>query len=458
MNELAGSTASLLDLATPDEVEQRHNMETNFNETTKQLTEITCKNLDDAMREAGNEVASTGGNCFPVTVFKQGRRRCLSGAFPMFFIKERLRARSPKKHEGLTMAEAMSYTNRPEDPSHSKSIAAYLKENLGKDYILPPLTINIQQPMNLYVPDVKADLRGGFLVVAPTAKLAITDGQHRRSGVEIAFDMMTEQQQNEFYKDSVAVMITCEAVVEKIHQDFADCSKTKALPPSLVAVYDQRNPANRLVIQMEQRCPLFKGRVDPKSKSLSSKSSYLFLANQLRQFVKELLAGSYAIDDASFDKIARDRLSSDEEIEKALNKYVEYINYITERIPELAKAANAPLTGTQSSQIEDLRMTRSICLTATGLNVIGRIGHQLFKYEETERDWRLYADKLATIDWGREGSLWKGTILQEATDKKGRQVLKILTQQAPLKRAVEAVRHEIGLFTPSDNHALVSKD
>jgi hypothetical protein len=205
---------------------------------------------------------------------------------------------------------------------------------------------------------------------------------------------------------------------------------------------------------MEQRCPLFKGRVDPKSKSLSSKSSYLFLANQLRQFVKELLAGSYAIDDVSFDKIARDRLSSDEEIKKALNKYVEYINYLTEKIPELTRAANAPLTGTQSSQIEDLRMTRSICLTATGLNVIGRIGHQLFKCEESERDWRLYADKLGTVDWGRDGSLWKGTILQEATDKQGRHVLKILTQQAPLKRAVEAVRAEIGLFTPSDSHAL----
>jgi len=265
---------------------------------------------------------------------------------------------------------------------------------------------------------------------------------------------MTEQQQNEFYKDSVAVMITCENVVEKIHQDFADCSKTKALPPSLVAVYDQRNPANKLVIQMEQRCPLFKGRVDPKSKSLSSKSSYLFLANQLRQFVKELLTGSYAVDDVSFDKIARDRLSSDEEIEKALNKYVEFLNYITEKIPELTKAAKAPLTGTQSSQIEDLRMTRSICLTATGLNVLGRIGHQLFKYDETERNWKLYADKLGALDWSRGGNLWRGTILQEATDKKGKPVLKILTQQGPLKRAVEAVKQEIGLVTPIESHAL----
>src|ERR1700733_8924653 len=274
-DQVIESTTSLLEFSQRDEAEQGHNMETQLAEVAKQLTEIICKNLDEAMREAGTEVASTGGNCFPVTVFKQGRRRCLSGAFPMFFVKERLRARSPKKHEGLTMAEAMSYTNRPEDPAHSKSIAAYLKENLGKDYILPPLTVNVQQPLNLYVPDVKADLKGGFLVIPPTAKLAITDGQHRRSGVEIAFDTMTEQQQNEFYKDGVAIMITCENVVEKIHQDFADCSKTKALPPSLVAVYDQRNPANKLVIQMEQRCPLFKGRVDPKSKSLSSKSSYL---------------------------------------------------------------------------------------------------------------------------------------------------------------------------------------
>jgi len=81
-------------------------------------------------------------------------------------------------------------------------------------------------------------------------------------------------------------------------------------------------------------------------------------------------------------------------------------------------AAATPLTGTQSGQVEDIRMRRSICLTATGLNIIGRIGYLIFKYETTERDWQMYAERLSKLDWSRDGELWQGTILQHATDKR----------------------------------------
>ena len=63
----------------------------------------------------------------------------------------------------------------------------------------------------------------------------------------------------ELETDGIGVMITCETNIDQIHQDFADCSKTKPLPPSQLAVYDRRNPANKLVIDLEAKCPVIQG-------------------------------------------------------------------------------------------------------------------------------------------------------------------------------------------------------
>jgi DNA sulfur modification protein DndB len=77
------------------------------------------------------------------------------------------------------------------------------------------------------------------------------------------------------------------------NQDFADANKAKPLPPGLLAVYDMRNPANRVVIELERNVSIFRGRIDSTSKTLSKNSSLLYTANQLRQFVKVFLTGSW---------------------------------------------------------------------------------------------------------------------------------------------------------------------
>ena len=137
--------------------------------------------------------------------------------------------------------------------------------------------------------------------------------------------------------DGVAVMITCETDNAQIHQDFADCSKTKALPPSQVAVYDLRNPANRLVRDVEQQCPLFKAKIDATSVTLSKNSTALFLANQLRQFVKTWLVGSYQYADAAFEARTRELLPDDETYAKTLGAFVDYVKYLTSVIPDLGE-------------------------------------------------------------------------------------------------------------------------
>ena len=125
-----------------------------------------------------------------------------------------------------------------------------------------------------------------------------------------------------------------------------DASKIKPFLRASVACYDLRNPANRLVADLEAHCSLFKGRVDSTSKTLSKRSTYLFLANQVRQMLKELLAGSYGIADVHFEQRAIELLSTEEQYAGALSKYSEYVSYLTDRLriwAEVSRSSRAAL-------------------------------------------------------------------------------------------------------------------
>jgi DGQHR domain-containing protein len=395
------------------------------------LREKKLETLEKAQIQAGMEVANTGGFAVPVIIFRQGSRRSLTGALPMSWVKSRLETRSARKQGSILNARAAM--NRPEIEQHSEGIAKYLVENYRRNYIIPPLTLNIQQPVDLYTVDYPNAFVPGWIVIPATAKLAITDGQHRRSGIIKALDELSPEDQSVLGGDSIAVMITCESEIAQVHQDFADCSKTKALPSSMLAVYDLRNPANRLVLDLEKRCKLFTGRIDPTSKTLSKRSTLLFLANQLRQLVKELLLGSYALPDADFERHAQERLSTDQKYNEAITRYSEYINELTAQIPVWAEIASLP-DSLEASKIPARRAQGWICLTATGLNLIGRVGHYVFQQQKD--NWKTYAHSLAEVDWSRQAEIWQGAIVQSG---------RLLNQQASLKAAFRRICEKIDL-------------
>jgi DGQHR domain-containing protein len=421
--------------------------------------------LEEANSAAGLEAGNTGALSIPVVAFRQGERTLATGAMPMSWVRNRLESRSAKSaKKGGSIRDTEGAWNRPEIPEHSQSIAKYIIENYGKAYIIPPLSLNIQHRVHLYIPDYPSEFLPGYLVIPGSATLAITDGQHRRTGILQAMEQMDEATAAKFGSDAVAIMITCEDDLNQIHQDFADCSKTKSLPPSLLAVYDRRNAANRLVSDLERSCPLFRGRIDPTSKTLSKKTTFLFLANQVRQLVKELLVGSNAMADPDFEKRVGELIGQEEQYKVAAQKYIEYINYLSgfvkepnpggdgsgpdwkpdPSVPAIAvwrEIANLPPMSLEISQIPGKREEGWICLTATGLNIIGRIGYKLFTKAELERNWKQYAGKLADpeiIQWKRDAQMWQDSIIQGN---------RLLTQQGPVKKAYERVAQAIGLGT-----------
>ncbi len=223
-------------------------------------------------------------------------------------------------------------------------------------------------------------------------------------------ELLAPEKRDQLEQDGIAVMITCEDSIDQIHQDFADCSKTKALAPSQVAVYDRRNPANRLVVEVERMCSIFSGKVDATSQKLGKKSTALYTANQVRQFIKSMLVGSWGMGDLDFEKRARERLNDDATYIDFRTKIVDFLNTVTSACPVMNELAQIK-PGVEANRIPIRRNEGWLCLTASGLVIMGLIGHEVLA--KGDDNWKNYAHKLGVLDWNRSAEHWQGVLVND---------------------------------------------
>jgi len=398
--------------------------------------------LESAASQAQAEAANTSGYTLPVTVFRQGRRFQLATAIPVSMCIQFLRSDPVDKKAGLEAVR--SFTNRPVDTSHVRETRRYLADNFHDKYILPPLTINIRETVNVYCTDFAGPVKPGYLVIPFSARLSITDGQHRRLAMEEVLQDMSAEDAEAFQQDGVAIMVTCETETEQVHQDFADCSKTKPLPKSLIAVYDKRNPANALVMKLIDSCPLFRGKIDSTSNTLSKRSNAVFLTNQVRTLAKELLIGNGAMSDVEFDKRANDMLADHTVFERQLGNFTAFVNTLTEEHPVLKQVSELP-QGPERQKIPQLR-EEWLILTGNAWAIMGRIGHELFR--DSVPNWVEYAKRLAkSVDWRRDADIWKGNLVQDGV---------VVRTNKAWNAATAKVREAVGLKTPEPMPELIA--
>jgi hypothetical protein len=134
------------------------------------------------------------------------------------------------------------------------------------------------------------------------------------------------------------------------------------------------------------------------------------------------------------------------------------VNYLTEHLEVWKEVSQVP-AGIQHARLKQIRNRGYVCLTATGLNIIGRIGHELLVNHV--QDWQGYAEKLAKLDWLKMNPLWadivqpkkdkEGIVVMEEVDVNGRKeerpVMQLITNRAPLNRAIFRVSQAIGLVS-----------
>lgn len=240
------------------------------------------KTAKDALEQAYQDSMTSGARTFICHVYEQGQRTHLAFSLPLKMLLELARLNSADGKKNKSNAEEMM--NRPLMQPHVKEIAKYLIDT--DSYILPPFIFNSNTPIKVFTFG-EGPVKCGYALISPDIALYVTDGQHRLKAIEKAVI-----ERPELNNDSVTVLVVQEEDMEQIHQDFADCSKNKPIPPALRASFDVSDFLSKISRDLTKQLDIFNGRIDKISSKIGKDPTYLFTMSQLRIGVSEFLFGT----------------------------------------------------------------------------------------------------------------------------------------------------------------------
>lgn len=409
---------------------------------TKVTQEFEHETLAAARDAANEDAAHSGGRVFPCTVSFQGGRPILSTAFPLGFIARHIRI-DPAPRGGSPREKV----NRPILVDHVRTIKRYLLDNRN-DYFLGALSLNIRSMPQLHVAKTNAPIRSGFLVIDDATTFDVTDGQHRVGAITGIPNLRIGgvlEEDHSFVNDSITVQITIESEIERIHQNFADAAQTRPIPPSLLAAFNMREPVNRVLNGIVKGSLLLNERIDETNKTLPKHSQALFLLNQVRGFVKELLVGDYSIADDALAKNTAKRLATREQQDSFIEHTLDLLRILTDNMTPWKEISALPLHSDQANVIPDYR-AKYLNMTATGLVLIGHAAYEINKLPIDHAAKAERYSKIATaIDWERSSALWRGNVIINDPQSDS---FKVLTARPAIKNAIVAISAVLG-FEPT---------
>jgi DNA sulfur modification protein DndB len=385
------------------------------------VTWIAHAGLDEMYMAAQQEAAVLDFFKFPVSIIREGGRQMLNASIPLRELLAFTRSDSAPSRDA-TLEDVKNAYNRPLDEDHAKEFTNYMVENI-EDPFIPSFSLNSNEPITVhFVPryaEHEVNIPFGVVVLPRTTRLSIVDGQHRIFGLKKAYErLQTEKTRDAEHqrrnrdiesildKSSVPVLITLEPDIRKSHLDFFDASRTKALPASQLAVYDVRNVARALLMDLVEGCALFNGRrIDYTNSKMSKKTPALYLFNQVYMAEKTFLSGGYGLAEEDFHSKARRMLKSidDPKYLEMRDKIIDYFNAVTDAIPLLREASRLS-DDRFASRILEYRDAGIILFTATGLAILARIGFNLVTSEEP--NWRDVVQQLGEVNWKRSDPMW----------------------------------------------------
>lgn len=390
--------------------------------TSKGLTIIEHDSYDEAVSAAAEDAAGCMAATAAGIVFQQGGRSFISTAFPLRYVSERVRIDSAKRGSD----PALSY-NRPLIADHHKAIQRYLLSEPG--YFLPGLSLAVSVGLRCHVTKTSSSVKLGTMVLPVDLIYNCTDGQHRTVAVR---DAVKEAER--LGEDAIAITLVVEHDLAKIHDDFYHASLTKAIPASLLTVFNRKDALARLVREISDEVPVFKDRIEKITKTTGRSTVNLFTLNQLRAGVAELLTGNSSQANVQLIDETAARLRDDEAYAEHKRLITEFYEQFTAANPQWSSvlAASAPATSTVDALA--LRDEYLSC-TGTGLIVISRIGYAIRGYPTTERAGLVKALG-EDIDWSRSSDFWVGNVVNHG---------RVVSQRGPIESAVIKTKQILGI-------------
>jgi DNA sulfur modification protein DndB len=376
----------------------------------------------DALDQATRSSATSGARLFICHVYEQGNRTHLAFSLSLKLLLEIARLNSADGKKNKSNAEEMM--NRPLMQPHVKEIAKYLVNTDA--YILPPFIFNSNTPIKVFAFG-SGSVKFGYAVISSDIMLYVTDGQHRLKAIEVAI-----KERPELSNDSVTVLVVQEEDLEQIHQDFADCSKNKPIPPALRASFDVSDLLSKITRDLTKDLNIFTGRIDKISSTVGKDPNYIFTMSQLRLGVSELLFGT---SNKSLDTFA---VESREQYQASLEKAKFFYSEFARNNVTWSLLFQPPSKSNSLLNFYNLRQER-IDFNSVGFIVISRIGYLIFENNFSDEQNLLLIKALANLDYRRNCSLWENSVVIDD----GNGGMKIIAQRAAINKAIKIAITEV---------------
>ena len=402
-------------------------VETNNNGKRPSTNLVLMDTQQEALTQSYADASTSGARVFLCHIYQQGGRNHLVFSLPCNLLLELGKLQSAETKKNKSNAEEK--INRPLMRPHVNEIAKYLINT--ENYVLPPFIFNCSTPIKVFAYGTGA-VKFGYAVIPSDVELYVTDGQHRLKAIEKAII-----ERPLLKNDSVTVLVIEEDDIDQIHQDFADCAKTKAIPPALLAAFDVSNFLSKLTRKVSKELVIFEKRIDKISRTVGKDPNYMFTMSQLRIGMAEFLFGS------SRKQVIESR-SNQEDVEwdSLLDDAKVFYRLFSENNQTWQQLLK-PASQTANLDLYSLRQDR-IDFNSVGFQVINRVGHHIFfgkEFSESERSDLVKA--LASLDYRRDAHLWENNLVIE--DGKGGK--KIIAQIAAINKGFEVAVREVQSLT-----------
>lgn len=296
---------------------------------------------------------------------KQAGREFYNATIPYTALKQYLRFEEQDLPDDLI-------AQRPYNPKKAEGCAKFMLEN-PDEYAFGSLVGVISPGDATFIP-VLGDM--GFLQFASPEAKALSDGQHRHGGIEMA---TTDGQ---FLDESTGVLFFIRETVPQKRNLFCNLNRYSTKPStSINKLFDYSDPDSDRARKIMEGVTLFRVLIDVKNNTPKNKSVKLFSFNAFYEANADLFRGS--------------SLPMSEQVRLGIAFWTK----VADQIPHWSAVANlqAKPDEVRKHYIHHLQIT---------LQAIARVGS---RFIETD-DWSPIA-KLSKIDWSRNAEDWQGLIM-----------------------------------------------
>jgi DNA sulfur modification protein DndB len=262
-------------------------------------------------------------------------------------------------------------------------IAKYMLDN-EEGYLFSSITASYKCEVQFNPLGAQKDL-GMLEMDFEQANFVINDGQHRCAAIAAAI-----KENPALGEEAISVLLFPYESLDRVQQMFSDLNRFVAKTSrSLDILYDKRDPLSRIMLEVCERVPVFKNKVDKDAISLPVRSDKLFTLTALYDATHELLGDIDTDDENNFHA-------------QNVETVVDFWTTVSEAIPEWAKVKNETLRSI------DLRQEK-ICAHSVVLRAIGSVGNQAIN--ESPNNWKARILDLAHVDWRKDNPDWENVCI-----------------------------------------------